>query len=319
LTEQFVDGGDRVTPELQGYLGVMSKALPDLPRSPITTVNYHCWKPCNMRCKHCFARFTDAGHDNLPRADMLAVIGELALGFERVNFVGGEPTLCPWLVDSLHLARDLGLRTSLVTNGTRLLHSAELRGAILSHIDWLGLSVDSGQAETNRAIGRAYGKAVISPEELVALADHIRAAGVALKVNTVVQRANLTEDIGPLLLRLRPERWKVLQVLPVAGQNDQDYLQAAISAEDFERFVDRHRWLESAGVAIVPEDHEAMTGSYAMVDPGGYAYDNIDGRYRYSSAPVHQLGWRESFMQVRLMPERFIARGGNYDAAGARR
>jgi radical S-adenosyl methionine domain-containing protein 2 len=96
-----------------------------------------------MRCRHCFARFTDAGHDNLPHAEMLAVIRELALGFERVNFVGGEPTLCRWLVDGLQVARDLGLRTSLVTNGTRLIHSAEQRGAILSRIDWLGLSIDS--------------------------------------------------------------------------------------------------------------------------------------------------------------------------------
>lgn len=289
------------------------------PRCPITTVNYHCWKPCNMRCKHCFARFTDAGHDNLPRADMLAVIRELALGFERINFVGGEPTLCPWLVDGLDLARELGLKTSLVTNGTKLISDPSLRNRILSRVEWIGLSIDSADADTNRAIGRAYGKSVITPDELITLADEIHRSDVQLKVNTVVQRHNVDEDLAPLVSRLRPERWKVLQVLPVLGQNDIDYQQLAITPDEFQRFLDRHRALRSAGVTIVPEDHEAMTGSYAMVDPGGYAYDNVGGRYRYSASPIHRLGWQEAFAQVTLMPERFVARGGIYTMVGGAR
>lgn len=297
----------------------MENQLPDLPRSSITTVNYHCWKPCNMRCRHCFARFTDAGHDNLPRAGMLAVVRELAAGFERINFVGGEPTLCPWLVESLQLARDLNLATSLVTNGTRLLTNPELRDAILARVEWVGLSIDSGDAEVNLRIGRAYGRSVIAPEDLVHLADQIHDASVALKVNTVVQRPNLAEDLGPLLARLRPDRWKVLQVLPVKGQNDADYRDLAITGAEFQGFIERHRWLASHGITIVPEDHDAMTGSYAMVDPGGYAFDNVDGPYRYSHAPVHELGWRKAFGQVRLLPERFVTRGGNYASNGGGR
>lgn len=283
---------------------------------PITTVNYHCWKPCNMKCRHCFARFTDAGHDNLPRADMLAVVRQLALGFERINFVGGEPTLCPWLVEGLELARQLGLKTSLVTNGTKLISDPSLREKILSRVEWIGLSIDSADAGTNRAIGRAYGKSVITRDELVTLADEIHRAGVQLKINTVVQRYNVDEDLGPLVSRLRPDRWKVLQVLPVIGQNDADYQQLAIAPGEFQRFLYRHRSLGSSGVTIVPEDHEAMTGSYAMVDPGGYAYDNVGGRYRYSTAPIHQIGWQRAFAQVTLLPDRFVARGGNYTAEG---
>lgn len=59
-----------------------------------------------------------------------------------------------------------------------------------------------------------------------------------------------------------------------------------------------------------------MTGSYAMVDPGGFAFDNIDGRYRYSTAPIHHLGWHDAFAQVRLLPERFVARGGDRTIQG---
>jgi radical S-adenosyl methionine domain-containing protein 2 len=200
----------------------------------------------------------------------------------------------------------------LVTNGTKLLQSPTLRNAILSEVEWIGISIDSGHADTNRIIGRAYGGSVIKPDDLIELADHVRGAGVQLKLNTVVQRPNLDEDLGPLVRRLRPDRWKILQVLPIQGQNDADYASLKITRDELLRFVDRHRWLSSTGITVVPEDHEAMTGSYAMVDPGGFAYDNVEGRHRYSTSPVHERGWREAFAQVQLMPERFVARGGTY-------
>lgn len=288
-------------------------------RSPITTVNYHCWKPCNMRCRHCFARFADAGHDNLPRAEMLAVVQELARGFERINFVGGEPTLCPWLPEALQLARNLGLATSLVTNGATMSSQPAHRDAVLKLVDWIGLSIDSGDENTNRVIGRAIGKHVPSVGTLVALSDFVHRHSVGLKVNTVVQRANLHEDFHDLIGRLRPERWKVLQVLPIIGQNDRDYADLAITAAEFAGFVARHGKLVDHGVVIVPEDHEAMTGSYAMVDPGGYAYDNVNGRHHYSSAPVHQVGWQAAFAEVRLLTDRFLARGGAWSSSEASR
>lgn len=288
-------------------------------RSLIPTVNFHCWKPCNMRCRHCFARFDDVGHDNLPRAEMLEVVRELASGFERINFVGGEPTLCPWFVEALDLARASGARTSLVTNGWAMVKKPDLRDAILARVDGIGLSIDSRLAESNHAIGRMVGHHPVSIDELAYLASLVREHGVHLKINTVVQQANLNEDFRDLLRRLRPDRWKVFQVLPVRGQNDQDYVSVAITDDQFAAFLDRHESLTQDGILAIPEDHEAMTGSYAMVDPGGYAYDNVDGIHHYSQLPVHRCGWHAAFAEVRVLSERFLARGGNYTlGVGAR-
>ena len=71
----------------------------------IPSVNYHLWKACNMRCNHCFATFQDfeplflpKGH--LGREDCVLVVETIAeAGFQKINFAGGEPTLCPWLPD----------------------------------------------------------------------------------------------------------------------------------------------------------------------------------------------------------------------------
>ena len=82
--------------------------------SEIPSVNFHMWKPCNMRCRFCFATFEDIGQSALPkghlqREDCLAVMEALALaGFEKINFAGGEPTLCPWLPDLIRRAKDMG-------------------------------------------------------------------------------------------------------------------------------------------------------------------------------------------------------------------
>ena len=79
----------------------------------IPSVNYHLWEPCNMRCKFCFATFQDVkqsilpkGH--LPKEDALQLIKLFAdFGFEKITFVGGEPTLCPWLPELIAYAKEL--------------------------------------------------------------------------------------------------------------------------------------------------------------------------------------------------------------------
>lgn len=101
--------------------------------TPITipSVNYHLWKPCNMKCGFCFATFQDIDPHFLPkghlgREDSLIVVEQLArAGFQKINFAGGEPTLCPWLPDLVTRTKEFGLSTAMVTNGS-LLSSAWL-------------------------------------------------------------------------------------------------------------------------------------------------------------------------------------------------
>ena len=69
----------------------------------VPSVNYHLWKPCNMRCEFCFATFQDIDTYILPKGHLgregcLSVVESLVdAGFKKINFAGGEPTLCPWL------------------------------------------------------------------------------------------------------------------------------------------------------------------------------------------------------------------------------
>ena len=80
----------------------------------IPSVNFHLWEPCNMRCKFCFATFQDVKNSILPRGhlpkqDAIEVVLQLAeIGFEKITFAGGEPTLCPWLPDLITIAKEMG-------------------------------------------------------------------------------------------------------------------------------------------------------------------------------------------------------------------
>ena len=276
-------------------------------------VNLHFWQPCNMRCSFCFARFEDVraalppGH--LPEGEALELTRVLASRFDKLTFAGGEATLCPWLPALVLEAKQHGATTMLVTNGTRI--SEAYLSRFEGNLDWITLSVDSGEREVNQALGRAVSGRAFDAEDYVRLAELVRTAGVRLKVNTVVNALNVEDDMSGLLRRLRPEHWKPLQVLPVAGQNDQTVGPLLITADQFARFVDRHRPLEAAGVLMRAEANEDMTGSYAMVDPAGRFFDNVSGRHAYSR-PILAVGVDDAWADVTFMPDRFSARGGLY-------
>ena len=85
-------------------------------------VNWHFWPWCNYGCKFCFARFEDIPRaDRLPKEIAITVPGMLAAaGAEKITFVGGEPTMCPYLGDLLAASKDAGLTTCIVTNASGL-------------------------------------------------------------------------------------------------------------------------------------------------------------------------------------------------------
>lgn len=273
-----------------------------------------------MRCRFCFATFQDVKRSVLPRGHLprdqgLAVVERLAdAGFNKITFAGGEPTLCPWLGELLAQAKQRGLTTMLVTNGSRLLDQNWLEQNRAA-LDWVVLSVDSADPRTHERLGRSVagqpGRALTTAYYKAAAAK-LRAGGVRLKVNTVVTSLNAEEDLSELLLALRPERWKVLQVLPVTGQNDGRVEELLIDRLSFQRFCTRHQRVEASGITLVPEDNEDMTGSYAMVDPAGRFFDNTAGQYTYSR-PILTVGVAAAWQDVRFEAHRFAERGGVYD------
>ena len=274
---------------------------------PISTVNFHLLEPCNMGCAHCFA--ANLHSTLLPLEDATKLVRTLAhAGFRKINFAGGEPMLYPGLDVLIREAKGSGTTTSIVTNGTRIT-DGWLDG-ISGHLDWIALSIDSSNPETHGRSGRATVRGPLPTERYLEICSSIRGHGIRLKINTVVTRFNCNEDMTEFIREAKPERWKIMQALPVRGQNDHNAGLFEVTGEQFAAYVERNR--DVNGVVVVPESNDLMTGSYVMVDPMGRFFDNTRGVHTYSR-PILLLGVTEALSDVSIDPERFERRGGRYE------
>jgi radical S-adenosyl methionine domain-containing protein 2 len=280
-------------------------------------INWHFWPWCNYGCKFCFARFEDIPRaDRLPKEVALTVPEMLAeAGADKITFVGGEPTLCPYLGDLLAASKDVGLTTCIVSNASGLTEKFLDEWGHL--IDWVGLSIDASNDEIHAEIGRGMRSDLARSRshhlELATDAwNRCRSRGIRMKLNTVVCKPNLSDDMTELVLKLRPERWKIFEVLPVEGQNDGDVDDLLLDDGEFQTWVDRHSWVADEGIQFVPESNELMRGSYAMMDALGRFYSNTEGGHAYGP-PILEVGVREAWEQNCFFEDRFHERGGVYE------
>ncbi|MDE0297784.1 MAG: viperin family antiviral radical SAM protein [Candidatus Poribacteria bacterium] len=284
----------------------------------ISTVNFHLWQPCNMGCNFCFATFHDVKKDmklpkgHVPEQEATEIVHQLAeFGFKKINFAGGEPTLCPWLPILIERAKKPGMQTSIVTNGSRI--SDEWLGTLSGNLDIIALSIDSANTATLERLGRnVRGKPPITEDEYLHIIGLIKRHGIRLKINTVVTLLNWQEDLTGFIRSAGPERWKLLQVLPIEGQNDDHFANLQITASQFYQYVQRNGVVETDGITVVAESNELMTKSYVMVDPAGRFFDNAKGTYTYSE-PILKVGVEEALRQVSTDFQRFKERGGQYE------
>lgn len=100
---------------------------------------------CNLRCIMCDAWIEQDGQNELGTDDWLRVITQAqALGLVNLKLFGGEPTLRPDLATIIEHASRLGLRCTLVTNGT-LLTEERACALVQAGLAELDLSLDAGE------------------------------------------------------------------------------------------------------------------------------------------------------------------------------
>ena len=275
----------------------------------ITTVNFHLLEPCNMSCLHCFVPNLPTERLPLDRSSEIVRLLSQA-GFAKINFAGGEPMLYSGLDSLIQTAKKNGMTTSIVTNGTRI--TDRWLDGIAEDLDMIALSVDSANPETHRRSGRAVDNRPLSTERYLKASRSIKRRGIRLKINTVVTCHNRSEDMRGFIRRAGPERWKIMQALSIAGQNDRNAGRFEVTDGQFQEYVERNRSVEQDGIRVVPEDNYLMTCSYVMVDPTGRLFGNMEGRYAYSR-PILEAGIADALQEIKIDPERFRKRGGSYE------
>jgi radical S-adenosyl methionine domain-containing protein 2 len=160
-------------------------------------------------------------------------------------------------------------------------------------------------------MGRAINGKPLTNEDYLDRAALIRLAHISLKINSVVTAQNFDEDMNGFIRQLAPQRWKVFQALQIDGQNNLDAAFIRCPDQAFDLFKRTHAGLSAQGIRAIFEGNDDMTGSYAMVDPFGRFFDNVEGVHRYSQ-PIWKVGGTTALSQVVVDAEKFIARGGVY-------
>ncbi|KAJ1634031.1 hypothetical protein T492DRAFT_903746 [Pavlovales sp. CCMP2436] len=257
-------------------------------------VNFHFSRRCNYACAFCF--HSQSNIDILPIEKLLQVVSLLAdAGVRKLNFAGGEPFLFPVQLSKLLAhAKDLGLYTSIITNGSHL--TGKWMRAHAQHIDMLGYSFDSASDKTNFAHGRwPKGARDSSPADfsssappsrsvrhLLHAAELAREHGVMFKVNSVVTALNWKEDISAHIEAAQPKRWKVFQVLPLEGENcgsggRGDVLPLLLPREHYFAFVERNRAGLRDPSVLIAEPNDVMQSSYVVLDEAARFLDSSSG------------------------------------------
>lgn len=293
-----------------------------IPASRELVINWHVTEACNYRCRYCYAHWEEGTknrellHDEAACRRLLeqlaayfdpdnacnALHGVLQWSSLRLNLAGGEPLLYgSRILQIARSARELGMKVSIITNGSLLTRDRIAELAAL--ISVLGVSVDTASGAAAREIGRVdrQGQVLLLPtlQQRLSFAREINPA-LEVKVNTVVNALNHEEDMTRLIEAIAPQRWKVLRMLPSVTHD------LAVTANEFEEFVRRHL---GSGLPICAEDNGDMTQSYIMIDPQGRFFQNTAGvpGYLYSP-PILEVGIEPAFSGVEFAACAYLRR-----------
>ncbi|XP_052601735.1 radical S-adenosyl methionine domain-containing protein 2 [Peromyscus californicus insignis] len=282
------------------------------PTTPVS-VNYHFTRQCNYKCGFCFHTAKTSFVLPLEEAKRGLLLLKQA-GMEKINFSGGEPFLQDRGEYVGKLVRfckeELALPSvSIVSNGS-LIRERWFRD-YGDFLDILAISCDSFNEDINVLIGRGQGKKN-HVENLQKLRKWCRDYKVAFKINSVINRFNVDEDMNEHIKDLSPVRWKVFQCLLIEGENSgEDALREAerflISNEEFEAFLERHKEVS----CLVPESNQKMKDSYLILDEY-MRFLNCTGGRKDPSRSILDVGVEEAIKFSGFDEKMFLKRGGKY-------
>jgi len=268
------------------------------------TASFHIVKPCNMKCKFCYATFEDM-HVGPQMALEVAkdILDKLkASGLQKITFAGGEPMLYKHLDAAIEYSKEIGLTTSIITNGSLI--TRDILDSWKGKLDWIGVSIDTVNPFANNRIGRET--RMLQNMKYQELIYKIQVRGFKLKINTVVNAYNHHENMLRFINYADPLRWKVFQALRIEGQNDSQFDEIKVTDEQFKDYLERN-----AHPSMVPENNDVMTGSYLLIDPLGRLFENSAGKHTYSD-PLQSNTFEHCLAQINPNKDKFIARGGIY-------
>jgi radical S-adenosyl methionine domain-containing protein 2 len=211
----------------------------------------------------------------------------------------------------VYCKKDLKLESvSIISNGSLI--KENWMNKYSPYLDILGISCDSFVEETNIKIGRGKGKHI---ENIFAVRQLCYKYNIKFKLNTVVCRYNIQEDMNECIARLDPFRWKCFQVLIVKTENDgkddskRNARDFQITDDEYEMFIKRHEDQKS----LIKESNSIMKSSYLILDEYMRFLDKGDEDEYIISESILDVDVDKALSQINWDIESFEQRQGEYD------
>ena len=224
----------------------MTNPARDAFQRPLRDLRVSVTDRCNFRCPYCMPReLFGPDHAFLPRQELLTYeeLGRLVrvfaeLGVTKVRLTGGEPLLRRDLEVLVAMAaRTPGVEdVALTTNGSLLApRAAGLREAGLSRIT---VSLDSLRPEVFTALGDTK----VPLQQVLDGIDAAAAAGLPVKLNTVLRRGVNEDDLLPLVDYAREQGHvlRLIEYMDVGETNGWDLSEVVPAAEVLARVAAVH-------------------------------------------------------------------------------
>lgn len=253
-------------------------------------INFHITDACNYECRYCFADFK---MKNLPLSDAKKVVDSVATFFAekgitngRINIAGGEPLMYPHLDSIIDYICEQNILVSIITNGSLL--TEERIAAWKGKVAMIGISVDALSPEADFHIGRCDARhSVNSAAHLIKMADAIHRAGIKLKINTVVSKANLEEDMLSFYQTVKPDRLKLIYIHVVHNVNEwPETMDLIPTIGEYTEFVEKNRYEDNC--ELILEKPMDMQNAYMMINPHGEVYINCFGSERKYGNSIYE-------------------------------
>ena len=168
-----------------------------------------CWAlttKCNENCKYCY-RFLDL--QDVKYEENEKILRKLISdGVREITWTGGEALLYKGFTDLLKIAKQNGVKSKLITNGTIVANNNDIR-EICNYLDSLTLSLDSVDDEINIELGR--GKQHYS--NIKTVLEYLKDKELKVTINTVVSKINIghLEELGRFISNYNVSAWRIFK------------------------------------------------------------------------------------------------------------
>ena len=228
---------------------------------------------CDLACHHCGSRAGRARPDELDTAQCLDLVRQMAeLGVLEVTLIGGEAYLRPDWLDIVRAIRAAGMQCTVTTGGRGM--TPELaRAAAVAGVQSASVSIDGDEATHDRLRGVAG-----SHRAAVEALANLRAAGVAVSVNTQINRLSMGHlpSVLETVIAAGGHAWQVQLTVAMGRAADQPnlLLQPYEMLDLFPLLGRLKQRCAQAGVTLWPANNIGYFGPFESVlrerAPGGH-------------------------------------------------